>query len=220
MGVPTRFAIEYPQRVSELIADFEHLARKRDLLGSFGLLVASAVLTIPYERMKHGHFLYGVEDADLGAAFKALEKGHFLEAPFWRGADPGVWREFRIAGEGVDEPEHWREIETGLHPFDPRAHDSIGGHAPENVIRLIRNALSHGNIIYLDNQWREREGERMQFMAFLTPYPDPEDARPTFRLLVTGEEEFLHFVRSWAKWIGGFPLNRKLDTAAGAPHAG
>ncbi len=151
MGVPTRFAIEYPQRVSELIDNFEGLARERDLLGSFGLLVASAVLTIPYERMKHGHFLYRVEDADLGAAFKSLEKGRFLEAEFWRGTNPGIWREYRITGDQIDEPEHWKEIDTGLHPFEPEANDRIGGHSPENVIRLIRNALSHGNIIYLEH---------------------------------------------------------------------
>jgi hypothetical protein len=76
MGVPGRFAKEYPSRLLELFGVLEHLARERDLLGSFGLLTASAVLTIPYERMKHAHFLHRAADADLVAAFKSLEKGN------------------------------------------------------------------------------------------------------------------------------------------------
>ena len=57
MGIPTRFAIEYPQRALRLIKMLELDARKHDLLGSFGLLAASAILTIPYERMQIRHFL-------------------------------------------------------------------------------------------------------------------------------------------------------------------
>jgi hypothetical protein len=41
---------------SELIQLFDKSARRRDLVGSFGLLAAAAVLTIPYERMKASHF--------------------------------------------------------------------------------------------------------------------------------------------------------------------
>ena len=61
MGVPSRFAIEYPQRALELIQLFDKSARRRDLVGSFGLLAAAAVLTIPYERLKASHFLHDKE---------------------------------------------------------------------------------------------------------------------------------------------------------------
>jgi hypothetical protein len=86
MGVPSRFAIEYPQRALELIELFEDKARRRDLVGSFGLLAAAAVLTIPYERMKASHFLHDEEqDHDLAAHIKKLEKVKVLSAPFLGG---------------------------------------------------------------------------------------------------------------------------------------
>ena len=143
MGVPTRFAIEYPQRVSQLLDVLEPEARRRDLLGSFGLLAAMAVLTIPYERMQARHFLHRPDvDSDLSAAYKKLEKEGFKNAALWRGANPGNWREFRIAAETVNQPARWRDVHTGCHPFDPEAKDVIDDHEAEHVIRLLRNALS------------------------------------------------------------------------------
>lgn len=78
MGVPSRFAIEYPQRALELIQLLEDEARQRDVVGSFGLLAAAAVLTIPYERMKASHFLHDErQDQDLVAQIKRLGKVKF-----------------------------------------------------------------------------------------------------------------------------------------------
>ena len=94
MGVPSRFAIEYPERALELIRLFEAKARQRDLMGSFGLLAAAAVLTIPYERMKASHPLHdGRQDQDLAGQIKKLEKVKFQSAPFWRDEAPGEWRQ-------------------------------------------------------------------------------------------------------------------------------
>jgi hypothetical protein len=116
----------------------------------------------------------------------------------------------------VNVPGEWRDFHTGRHPFDPAAENVIDGHTPENVIRLIRNALSHGNIVFLDKQGRENVGARMAYMAFLTPYPTKEEAEepPTYRLLITGEEDFAHFVQHWAKWISTLPSSASLEVAA------
>ena len=99
MTIPSRFAIEYPQRALQLIKLFESRARQQDLLGSFGLLAAAAVLTIPYERMKAAHFLHDeLQDHDLAAQIKKLEKVKFLSAPFWGDEAPGEWRQSRSHG--------------------------------------------------------------------------------------------------------------------------
>ena len=98
MGVPDRFAIEYPQRALQLIDMLEGPARDSDLLGSLGLLVASAVLTIPFERMKPSHFLHEDDrDADLVKSLKELSRVRFLEAPFWqRAPEANAWRQSRV----------------------------------------------------------------------------------------------------------------------------
>lgn len=212
MSVPHRFAVEYPGRVTDLIDLFEATARDKNLLGSFGLLVAAAVLTIPYERMQKRHFLHDqVEDKVLAAAFKSLERGRFRAAEFWDGSDPGDWREYRIAAETVERASDWRDYHSGLNPFQPGSHNKVDEHTPEHVIRIIRNALSHGNIIYLNAMGLEEEGSAMEYLAFLTPYPSGEGEPLTYRVLITREEELLQFVRQWAMWIARFSQD---DTVA------
>ena len=85
------------------------------------------------------------------------------------------------------------------------------------MLRVLRNALAHGNIIYLDKNGQEIAGNRMVYMAFLSRYEETETQREeaeTYRVVITTEEAFLHFVKSWAEWIGSLELDRRL--AAGA----
>ncbi|MER8970394.1 hypothetical protein NKI25_33110 [Mesorhizobium sp. M0808] len=213
MGVPSRFAIEYPRRALDLIEMLEDRARGRDLLGSFGLLAASAVLTIPYERMKATHFLHDdARDGDLVAAFKRLEKTSFPEAEFWNGERMGPWWQSRVGGP-IDHVDQWRDA-SGHHPMSVAAENSIGDHSAEAVIRVLRNALAHGNIIYLDKDARERADNQMVYMAFLTRYPDKEGEPETYRMVATKEEEFLRFVKLWATWISNIAADSAVVRAA------
>jgi len=216
MGVPDRFAIEYPRRALELIGMLESAAREKSLLGSFGLLAASAVLTIPFERMKTGHFLHDDEcDADLVKHLKALEKANFLKAPFWqKEPEHGEWRQSRIMAN-VDRTHKWLD-EKGRDPRSAEA-NTIEGRKANEVLRILRNALAHGNIIYLDKHGEEIAGHQMTYMAFLSRYeetPEQREQAETYRVVITTEEAFLHFVKSWALWIGGLDLDRRVATAA------
>jgi hypothetical protein len=214
MGVPARFAIEYPQRALELIRLLEDQARKRELLGSFGLLAAAAVLTIPYERMNASHFLHREEqDHDLATHLKRLDKVKFLEAPFWpKSPDANAWRQSRIMA-AVDDVNRWRD-EHGRHPLATEANTIAQRHASQ-VIRVLRNALAHGNIIYLDKDGREIAGNVMVYMAFLSRYEDERlEQRHTYRVLVTTEDAFIQFVKAWAGWVSQFPLNDRVAEAA------
>jgi hypothetical protein len=216
MGVPDRFAIEYPRRALELIEMLEASAREKSLLGSFGLLAASAVLTIPFERMRTSHFLHDNErDADLVKHLKALEKADFLKAPFWREApEDGEWRQSRIMGN-VDKVHKWLD-EDGRDPRSEGA-NTIKGRKANEVLRVLRNALAHGNIIYLDKEGQEIAGNQMAYMAFLSRYEESQEQRDkaeTYRVVITTEEAFLRFVKCWAWWIGGLNLDRRVAAAA------
>lgn len=214
MGVPARFAIEYPQRALELIGLLEDEARKHQLLGSFGLLAAAAILTIPYERMNAAHFLHREErDHDLVTQLKRLEKVPFLEAPFWpKPPDAELWRQSRIMAS-IDDVEKWRD-ERGQHPLAKGA-NTIGRRKASEVIRILRNALAHGNIIYLDKDGREIEGNVMVYMAFLSRYEAERlEQGQTYRVLVTTEDGFIQFVKAWAGWVSHFPLGDRVAEAA------
>ena len=214
MGVPARFAIEYPQRALELIGLLEDEARKRQLLGSFGLLAAAAILTIPYERMNAAHFLHREEhDHDLAAHLKRLDKVRFLEAPFWlKPPGLGLWRQSRIMAS-VDDVGKWRD-ERGL-PSLAKEANTIGRRKASEVIRILRNALAHGNIIYLDKDDREIAGNAMVSMAFLSRYEAERlEQDQTYRVLVTTEDGFIQFVKAWAEWVSRFPLDARVVEAA------
>lgn len=203
MGIPRSFAIEYPERALQLVDAIEGFARQKELLGSFGLLAAAAVLTMPYERMKSTHFLHRAEDTNpLSLALRGLMKSSFLKAPFWQNTDTGAWRMSRIV-KGIDDSRNWRD-ENDQHPFSESAANTIERRKADEVLRVIRNALAHGNIVYLDEHGFETPGRKLANLAFLSRYeegPRQHEQSETYRVIITGEEEFLHFVRHWARWV-------------------
>jgi len=84
------------------------------------------------------------------------------------------------------------------------------------VFRVLRNALAHGNIVYLDQRGEETPGNRVEHLAFLSRYeetPEQREASETYRLVTVGEREFLDFVRSWASWVSMFAVNDDLRVA-------
>jgi hypothetical protein len=54
-------------------------------------------------------------------------------------------------------------------PLSAGAANRIGDRrrSADDVLRSLRNALAHGNIIFLDEEFRENTGRRMAHMAFL-----------------------------------------------------
>ncbi len=209
MGVPRRFAIEYAERCLQLMDHLKDFAKEADLVGSFSLLVAGTVLTMPYERMKAGHFLHQPEDGDLSEALKLLRKTTFRNAPFWRDEPPEGWRQARLLGE-VRDAHVWRDTK-GRHPFSHGAENSIGRRSTDEVIRVIRNALSHGNVVYLNKYGFDVPGEQMCFLGFLCEYEQEnaiEGAIPQYRLVAAPEPEFFRLVNDWAHWISQFERGR------------
>lgn len=202
MGVSTRFATAYPARCLQLIGQLEDYARKQELVGSFGLLAASAVLPVPFERAKAKHFLHKDQDDVLTAALKGLDNVKFLDAPFWNGVAPGDWRQWRIV-QNWNHTEHWL-TDTGVHPFAAESVNAIGSKKASKVLRALRNALAHGNVVHLNDKGQEREGDRLRFLAFLSRYEEGEEAQEqseSYGLTVTTEDDFLQLVKLWAEWV-------------------
>jgi len=214
MSIPRRFAIEYPERALRLIEALE--AQSGDLMGSFSLLAAGAVLTMPYERMKEQHFLNPIGgDADLAQAIHSLKQTPFISAPFWRRPiDPEAWRMTRIVSS-LRAGERWQD-ETGRHPLAPKAPNTIGKKKAEGVLRVLRNALAHGNIIYLDQDGLEKPGATLRYLGFLSRYEESEmqrDESETYRLIAVAPHHFLDFVKDWATWVAGLSPEIKYMAA-------
>lgn len=77
--IPERFVVEYPQRCLELLEILEPMARARHLVGSFALLVASAIFVIPFERMKEQHPMNRrARVKDLDVPFAVWTRGRYF----------------------------------------------------------------------------------------------------------------------------------------------
>ena len=214
--IPTRFVTEYPERCMQMLEMIESRAREMELVGSFSLMVASSIFLIPYERMKKRHPLDdAIDEPELYQAIKQIQRQKFLESEVWDLTPPGDWRMSRIITKA--NPTHsWRD-ENGCHPMAKGADNTIVDRTLEDVLRVIRNALAHGNVVYLDRYGRDHPGKKVEFLAFLSRYEESEEQRAiseTYRLVATTEECFLSFVKVWARWLTKFPPDDRLFAAA------
>lgn len=199
--IPQRFAIEYPERCLELIDNFEAIARERDLYGTFSVMLAASILIIPWERANGRHPLTQEQGGGLNAGLRRLEKQRWLEAEFWQDAPTGDWRFSRIMGDPND-VRAWQDND-GRPSFAPEA-NTMNRRRVGEVFRVLRNALAHGNIVYLDGHGQETAGARVQHIAFLSRYEENLDQRAapeTYRMVAVRETDFLPFIRAWALWV-------------------
>lgn len=128
--------------------------------------------------------------------------------------NPGEWRFSRIMGDPNDAYE-WKD-EAGNPSFSVEA-NTIDKRSVGEVFRVLRNALAHGNIVYLDERGWETNGARVQHIAFLSRYEESVEQRAageTYRLVTVRETDFLPFVRAWALWVVAHHLqDRELRVA-------
>jgi hypothetical protein len=199
----------------DLFELMEPFARERQLLGSFSLVVVTSVFMIPYERMKGAHPLNKAGQGDgLYAAIRRVERQPFCQAEFWNGEQNRHWQFSRIMND-ANWTQGWRD-EDDLHPMRPDAANTIDRRAVNDVLRVVRNALAHGNVVYLDEQGLETKGAQVQYLAFLSRYeetPEQREQEETYRLAVTTEEGFLSFVKAWATWLAALPADQRLAEA-------
>lgn len=199
--IPHRFATEYPERCLHLLDAFESIAQERDLYGTFSVMLAASILIIPWERANGRHPLTQEQEGDLNAGLRRLERRRWLAAEFWQDTPAGDWRFSRIMGDPND-VRAWKD-EEGRPSFSPEA-NTVGRRRVGEVFRVLRNALAHGNIVYLDERGRETAGARVQHIAFLSRYeeaPEQREAAETYRVVTVREMDFLPFVRAWAFWV-------------------
>ena len=107
--------------------------------------------------------------------------------------------------------------ENEQHPMAPDAQNNIFSKKFGDVTRVIRNALAHGNVVYLDENGFETRGAKLRYLAFLSRYEETEEQRlksKTYRLVTTTEDGFLSFVKSWAAWLADLPVDTSFSEAA------
>lgn len=220
--IPERFCTQIPQRMRSLIDAMEPVARDKDLLTSFALMVAMPVLIIPLERVaKRGsQGKNEINDVHVAPRFAAdwgqKRREKFVDAFVPNQEDRSKWRYLELPRDQIERPTNWKDT-LGRHPLHPGAVNEIVNQDVENVLMVMRHGLAHGSIVYLDEDGNENPFRRVTHLAFVARAMGEDLGRATsFRVLIVEQEAFLSFLKCWTDWIGGYEVASSLRTRAAA----
>lgn len=230
MGNPLHYGIELPQRCLTLIEDLWANASQvrggdRPDLGplttTFLVSMSMPIINLPVERIERqiglGDFEGYVDDRHISdqavAAFQdVIQRGRLRTAPFYR---HGAWRFVQHQGDPINLarglPE---EIAAALD--DPVAVENAAAMNANQWISVLRNALAHGGIVYLNEQGRSSYGQPVKMLAFASgrfalgscPHAEGEECRgirgnlTSLRILRISEDDYRDFLREWVAWLG------------------
>lgn len=237
MGNPQHYSIELPGRCMELIdrlwpAASEIRGGERPDLGpltsTFLLSMSMPILDIPVERIERqidkadgeGYADDRLLNKNAVKAFKdVIRRGQLQAAPFYR---DGAWR-FHSMKEGP-----FPNIADGIP--DALA-DALSTEASieaarkmnaQQWISIIRNAMAHGGIAYLDEHGRSSHGTPVKMYAFVSgKYGKPKclhaetdcrnglGALEGLNILRVSETDFRDFLRAWVVWLEETKIDRQ-----------
>ena len=215
--IPERFSTEIPQRMRSLLDALEPIARQQDLLTSFTLMAAMPILIIPLERIAKNRVgprneINDVKKArNFSSAWTEVKFKKFTNVFLPSREERPRWRYLIIPKTQIDNPTSWRDS-LGRHPIQPGAINEIETQDVENILTVMRNALAHGSIVFLDEKGEEKPKRKVTFIAFVSRVQGQERSSvDSFRVLIVDEESFLTFLKRWTEWISKFEMPSSLS---------
>lgn len=217
--IPERFCIDYPSRVLTLLQRLSPQAAKMDLSTTFIVSLAMPMLVVPFERLKSGHLFSDARtDPALHQSMEAMKKARFQDTPFWCEADREKWH-FSYVIKNVNDPSNWKDAED-QHPLRRPVPACAADVLFEDIIFTMRHGLSHGCVVYLDENGDETPNRRVTQVAFVANASGgqtmaaqklPNGAR---RVVVVEEQALKTFLVAWCRWLRRFNLSPSLRHAA------
>ena len=201
MGVPRLFATEYIERSADLLKHLERVARERNLLSSFAIMAAMTVILIPLERTAANHparrreFENGLRDWR-----SALEEAKFVGAHDFVAPPGDGWILSNVDPRTINAPSSWRNME-GHRPLSAQATNRRCDVSAIDVIYIMRHALAHGNIYYLDENGDDHPGKPVKYIAFLSKENDGDRRLKYWNLLITTDKMMMEFLGLWITWL-------------------
>ena len=188
------------------------------------------IINIPTERIERYLSLRDAEgyvddryiNPDATEAFRdVLQRQRFREAPFFV---PGRWRFYEYRGESINLSNGMPEMiaaELEKHEAADRAAEM---HASQ-WLSVIRNALAHGGVIYLDERGRSSTDTPVRMFGFVNgkfksgpcPHKQDQDCRAErvltgLNILRVSEEDYREFLHLWVDWMQNSGLAQATNT--------
>ncbi len=182
------FISDYPRRCGELLETFRHDVRGwREV--TLMLSLASSGLIIPYERLKQSKTPHPSGDSEkydnAREKLEILGKTTFLKSGFCMGNNSSwmIGKTSSISGD----IEAWK-FSKDLKSIS--AKKTFG-----SLIKVIRNALAHGNIFTKGNPI-----EHIVFLSSVQKGCDEKGRDEKFNFLQVSIEDFDYFIKAWFKF--------------------
>nr|WP_299506491.1 hypothetical protein [uncultured Rhizobium sp.] len=225
MGNPLHFSLEVPRRAHQLLRDlYEQLGDSEGtglpLKATFLLSVSMPIMILPIERIlkyrrdpAHVHMNDAVLHPKLAEAVDraidlhaAVHLADFFTGPWqFASVDKGVGFP-NLAAEGLPE-----DIAVQLDA--PAAIEDARNLSANLFCKILRNALAHGGILYLDEHGRSSSTAPVRRFAFVStnsPY------NPTKLLILRlGMAEYRAFLQKWVDWLKSEAIDEILANDVG-----
>lgn len=211
MGNPLHFSLEVPRRAHQLLQDlYEQLGdsdgTRLPLKATFLLSVSMPIVILPIERiLKYRrnpadvHMNDAVLNTKLADAVDhaidlqaAVHLADFFSGP-WQFASLDKGTGFpNLAADGLPEA-------IAVQLDTPAAIDDARNLSANRFCKILRNALAHGGILYLDEHGRSSSAAPVRRFAFVSTN-NPNDPTKLFFLRI-GMADYRVFLRKWVDWL-------------------
>lgn len=214
MGKPKHYSLELPQRCMKLIGELLPCVDQipdpeRPDLGpldtTFVLSMSIPILNLPIERIeKHrsskDHAFANdrhissklTKRIDKAIGGNNLCNSPFFEKHFWRYTFRELEQPFNLA-EGIPE-----DVLTALN--EPMACAAAANLKAQQWSSILRNALAHGGIAFLDADGRTSYDRRVDMLLFVSEKWRCKDFLG-WNFLRIRQSDYLEFLRLWVNWL-------------------
>ena len=140
------FVADFPARCRDVLRLASEKAEAQDREVTLLLVVASASLIVPFERLRGGmrteHPAYDrINHPDVAARLEKLLNRKFLNSVLWN-LEPGTWEWSQLVLKPGG-PDAWNELST-VTPMPPRL-------PVQQLLAIVRNGLAHGSVFTTGN---------------------------------------------------------------------
>lgn len=225
MGNPLHFSLEVPKRAHQLLRDlYEHLGEsdgnRLPLKATFLLSVSMPIVILPIERIlkyRRGANSGHMNDAVLNPKLAdAVDQAIDLQAAVHQ-ADffIGPWQ-FASLEKGVGFPNLALDglpDAIGALLDAPAAIEEAKNLSANRFCKILRNALAHGGILYLDEHGRSSSTAPVRRFAFVST-DNPSNPTKLFFLRI-GMADYRAFLQKWVEWLKTEAINEILAEDVG-----
>lgn len=232
MGNPLHFSLELPQRCLQLLETLWPHAlaiRQADrpdlgpLTSTFLISMSMPIINLPIERIERrsgGEGQHYANDRPINprivnAMVETLQRRDLRDAPFFV---PGAWRFTRCERPPLPNIARGVPDDIAEELASERAAQRAAVMPAQQWCSILRNALAHGGIAYLDGDGHSSYGAPVKMYAFASGKYDEDSVQKPGPLIAVNflrisEADYFDFLRRWIDWLQATGIARASDAA-------